>query len=204
MDSKLHWESIYNTKATDQVSWYQQYPQLSMTLIRNAGIDPDTSIIDVGAGASVLVDSLLDAGYTNLTILDISHKAQQITQQRLADRAVLINWLEADVTQVDLPANSFGLWHDRAVFHFLKQPEQRQAYLATLRHALKPDGQAIIATFAVDGPTHCSNLEVMRYSAESLSDQLGSAFKLLEAVDETHHTPFETEQKFVYCRFIRS
>ncbi len=200
MNRKDQWEQVYQTKASDDVSWFQSQPALSLKLILASGAGWDAGIIDVGGGASVLVDYLLDAGYRKLAVLDISAAALAVARQRLGQRADAVEWLEADVTTFQ-PARRFGLWHDRAVFHFLTDQADRQRYVETLKRTLTPGGQAIIASFAVDGPLKCSGLEVARYDAATLSAELGPEFQLLEQVNETHTTPWQTEQKFSYFRF---
>jgi ubiquinone/menaquinone biosynthesis C-methylase UbiE len=199
MNAKTHWEHIYETKAPTQVSWFQEHAQYSLQFIQNTGIQKTDHIIDIGGGASTLVDDLLADGYQHITVLDISATALHTTQQRLATRAKEITWLEADITQAWLPYQFYDVWHDRAVFHFLTNSEDRQRYVDTVREAVKPGGHVIVATFANDGPEKCSGLQVMRYAPESLHDEFGADFKLINSTRETHHTPFGTEQKFIYC-----
>lgn len=203
MDPKTHWENIYETKTPTRVSWYQEHAQTSLQFIQRAGIQKTDPIIDVGGGASTLVDDLLAAGFQHITVLDISAKALELARARLGKRAANVTWLEADITQADLPEQTFALWHDRAVFHFLTQPADRQRYIESARRALRKGGYLIIATFALDGPDHCSGLEVMRYSPESLHAELGAGFELADSMRETHRTSFGTEQRFIYCRFRR-
>ncbi len=199
MSAKTHWEHIYETKAPNQVSWFQEHANLSLDLIQRTGTPKTGPMIDVGGGASVLVENLLDAGYTNLTVLDISRAALQTARQSLGPRGDAVTWLSADITHASLPAHTYDLWHDRAVFHFLTLPADRARYVQTVRRTVRPGGHVIVATFASDGPTQCSGLDVMRYDRESLHDEFGEDFKLMDSVQETHHTPFGTEQKFVYC-----
>ena len=199
MSAKTHWEHIYETKAPTQVSWYQEHAQYSLQFIQNTGIKKSDHIIDIGGGASTLVDDLIGAGFQHISVLDISAAALQLARQRLGIYAADVEWIEADITRVDLPVNTYDLWHDRAVFHFLTQAADRQRYISTVRSAVRKGGHVIIATFASDGPDHCSGLEVMRYSPESLHDEFGAGFELKDSSRETHHTPFGTEQKFVYC-----
>lgn len=151
----------------------------------------------------MLIDFLLNEGYQQITALDISEAALAVARQRLGARATSIEWLTADIRHVSLPAQSCDLWHDRAVFHFLTDPADRAAYLNTLRNALKPGAQVVMATFADDGPEQCSNLDVMRYSPEVLSAVLGDGFKLIESIRHTHKTPWESEQRFIHCRYQR-
>lgn len=199
MQSKAHWEHIYSTKSANAVSWYQPHADQSLALIRGTGTPRSGAIIDVGGGASTLVDDLLADGYTDLTVLDLSATALATAKHRLASRAGLATWLEGDVTTVELPAQRYDVWHDRAVFHFFTNEKDRKAYIANVRRALKPLGHVIVAAFAEDGPTHCSGLPVVRYSSEQLHAEFGASFTLLHAAPEAHHTPFGTVQKFVYC-----
>lgn len=201
MNNKAHWEHIYETKAPTQVSWYQTHAQLSFQFIQRSGIQLTDHIIDVGGGASPLVDDLLAAGFEQITVLDISATALDLARQRLGVRANDVNWIEADITQADLPPHTYDLWHDRAVFHFLTQPEARQRYLRQVQSAVKPGSHVILATFALDGPTECSDLDVMRYSPESLLSEFGENFKLIADAREAHATPFGTTQQFIYCHF---
>jgi 2-polyprenyl-3-methyl-5-hydroxy-6-metoxy-1,4-benzoquinol methylase len=201
MTRREHWEAIYRSKSASTVSWYQAEPQVSMTLIRRVAIDLDSAIIDVGGGASVLVDGLLDAGYRHVTVLDIAEPALTIVRRRLGERAESVEWLEADVLTAQLPAAKYAVWHDRAVFHFLTGREERRSYVAALRHAVKPRGHAIVSSFATDGPSRCSGLEVVRYSPESMHAELGEGFELIDSVREDHRTPSGATQSFVYCLF---
>jgi SAM-dependent methyltransferase len=203
MNRKEHWNHVYQTKAHDDVSWYQSRPATSLKLISACGVGKQGDIIDVGGGASVLVDFLLDAGFTGLAVLDISVVALAYAKERLGARAGDVAWFEADVTGFTSP-HCFNLWHDRAVFHFLRDKPDRQKYVQTLKRTLTSDGYVIIATFAIDGPLKCSGLEVARYDASAIGAELGEEFRLLEQVDETHTTPWGTEQKFSYFRFARS
>lgn len=199
MESKKHWEQIYSTKAPTQLSWYQLHPRLSLQYIQNTGVGKTGHIIDVGGGASTLVDHLLDDGFQQITVLDISAEALEIAQQRLGQRAGSVNWLEANITQTTLPGHKYDVWHDRAVFHFLTEREDRNRYIHAVREAVKPGGHVIVATFASDGPERCSGLEVTRYDSQSLHNEFGADFELLDSTHEDHHTPFGTEQKFIYC-----
>lgn len=204
MNAKTHWETIYQTKEPTQVSWFQPHPQLSLELIRRTGIQPEEPIIDVGGGASTLADDLLASGFRSITVLDISAKALQAARQRLGAQADAVSWIEADVAESSLPAQTYAVWHDRAVFHFLTQPSDRQRYIANVRRAIRPGGFVIVATFATDGPNRCSGLDVIRYSPESLHGEFGREFELVDSVKEVHHTPSGGEQRFVYCYCRRS
>lgn len=202
-DWKDHWERLHAEKNPAEVSWYQLHPEYSLSLIGDTGIGTTASIIDVGGGASTLVDHLLTTGYRDITILDIARTAIEQTQQRLADHSQRVTWVESDVTSYT-PGQRFDIWHDRAVFHFLTLEDDRNRYLEVLDKALKPDGQVIIATFSESGPSQCSGLEVVRYSPTTLSHALGSGFRLVETLTEEHHTPNGGLQQFVYCRFCRN
>lgn len=203
MIRKDHWNTVYGTKAPDDVSWFQSRPEVSLQLIERAGVAKQEPLIDVGGGASVLVDHLLEAGHTALSVLDISGVALEQARHRLGPRAAEVEWIEADVTAF-VPPRSFALWHDRAVFHFLTDPADRRKYRETLTQALAPRGHVIIAAFALDGPTQCSGLDVVRYDAERIFAELGDGFELTEQVVEMHHTPWDTTQSFTYFRFQRA
>jgi len=198
-DAKAHWEHVYQTKRVDEVSWFQRQATVSLELIRRAAPEPTARIIDVGGGASTLVDGLLNAGYSNVTVLDISAKALGEARTRLDEAASRVHWMEADVLTAALPESQFDLWHDRAVFHFLTQQNDRAAYINQVRRAVRPGGHVLVATFAEDGPTSCSGLSVARYSAASLHETFGSEFQFVASVREEHRTPGGARQSFVYC-----
>ncbi|WP_455384144.1 class I SAM-dependent methyltransferase [Acidihalobacter prosperus] len=200
MSGEKHWEAVYRDKTAEEVSWFQPSPELSLALIDAAGVPRQAPLIDVGGGASRLVDRLLEAGYGNVSVLDISSAALEQSRTRLGAAADAVRWLQADITRAELPGR-YRLWHDRAVFHFLVDAPARAAYLERLERHLEPGGQAIIATFAPDGPERCSGLPVQRYSARSLSRTLGERFRLIESREELHTTPAGVVQAFVYCRF---
>ena len=199
MDTKEHWERVYGTKAPDQVSWFRPHLETSLALIERAAGDHSASVIDVGGGTSTLVDDLVARGYRNITVLDISQAALDVAKQRLGEAGKCIHWLRADVTHAELPADSFDVWHDRAVFHFVTQPEQRIAYVQKVSVAVEPGGHVIVSTFGPEGPTKCSGLSVMRYDAGALHDEFGGRFRLVESSKELHDTPFGTTQQFLYC-----
>lgn len=199
MADKKHWETIYETKQARQVSWFQEHAELSLQFIRDTGVAADAHILDVGAGASVLVDDLLNAGYRNLSVLDISASALHAAQARLGAAASRVQWIEADITRLVLPEASVDVWHDRAVFHFLTDPLDRQRYVNTVLRAVKPGGHVIIATFAEDGPLKCSGLDIVRYRPDTLQHEFGSGFDLVKSEKEVHHTPGGADQNFVYC-----
>jgi SAM-dependent methyltransferase len=194
-----HWQRVYASKRPDEVSWFQAQPTTSLALIGRAAPPVGARVIDVGGGASTLVDALLDR--YSVTVLDLSSAALEHAKHRLGAAADRVTWLEADITTVDLPNAAFDLWHDRAVFHFFNDPEDRAAYVRRLRGALRPGGHAIIAGFAPDGPTRCSGLEVVRGDAAQLGAALGAGFALLEERFEVHRTPTGGEQRFVYALF---
>ena len=196
---KEHWDKIYATTPPERVSWYRPHLEISLSLIEHAVSGPSAAIIDVGGGESTLVDDLLRRGYQNVTVLDISQTAIDVAKQRLKEKAERVVWIAADITRVDLPPAAYDLWHDRAVFHFLTSPEQREAYVRIAARSVKRGGHVIVATFGPEGPARCSGLEVMRYDAESLHDQFGTRFRLVESAKELHQTPFATTQQFVYC-----
>jgi len=199
MDHKQHWEQIYSTKPLDAVSWFQDHADQSLRLIHNTRLGRNAAIIDVGAGASTLVDDLLAEGYTDLTVLDLSPAALMVAKQRLVKHAECVRWAEGDVTRAEFPAHRFDIWHDRAVFHFLTEPADRQAYVEQVVRSVRPGGHVIIATFAEDGPEKCSGLPVVRYQPESLHAEFGDAFLLVGHEKEAHHTPSGAVQQFVYC-----
>jgi SAM-dependent methyltransferase len=196
---KSHWDSVYRTKSPDAVSWYRPHLERSLALIKRAAADVTASIIDVGGGESTLVDDLLAAGYKNVTVLDISPAAIEATKERLGERARTVKWIAADVTEVALPKAHFDVWHDRAVFHFLTEPGQREAYVRQVKRAMRPGGHVIVATFGPEGPHKCSGLDVVRYDADSLHGEFGPRFRLVEHAIEIHETPFGTTQQFLYC-----
>ena len=195
-----HWDKVYGTKEPNQVSWFRPHLETSLALIdRATREDRSSSIIDVGGGASTLVDDLIECGYQKVTVLDISQAALDVAQKRLADVARSVQWLQADVAQTSFPTRSFDVWHDRAVFHFLTTPEERLAYVHNVASAVRPGGFVIVGTFGPEGPTKCSGLDVMRYDAESLHGEFGARFRLVESLKELHNTPFGTTQQFLYC-----
>lgn len=199
MDPKSHWERIYNTKLPTQVSWYQPRALRSLDLIRRVNPPPGGAIIDVGGGASTLIDDLLDAGYHDLTVLDISATALAGTRARLSAQATSVRWMEADILDARLPKARYSVWHDRAVFHFLTASADRARYVAQVRRAVRSGGFVLVATFAEDGPTRCSGLEVKRYSSEALYAEFGAPFRLMASEREEHITPGGALQVFTYC-----
>jgi ubiquinone/menaquinone biosynthesis C-methylase UbiE len=194
-----HWESIYRTKDPTQVSWYQSEPGISLDLIRRVAPDRNAPIIDIGGGASTLIDGLLAAGYSRLTVLDLSPTALALSQKRLGAVSEKVTWLAGDLRDVTLPEKGYAVWHDRAVFHFLTNAEDRARYVSQTRRAVQPGGYALVASFAPDGPTRCSGLDVVRYSPTTMHAEFGTGFRLLDSVREEHYTPSGAVQAFVYC-----
>jgi SAM-dependent methyltransferase len=194
-----HWENIYRSKAATDVSWYQPEAARSLELIRRASPNLDAPVIDVGGGASTLVDGLLDVGYRAVTVLDIAPAGLAVARERLGARASLVTWVAADVLEAPLHSSAYAVWHDRAVFHFLTAAADRTRYVEQVRRAVRPGGFVIVASFGTDGPTRCSGLEVVRYSPETMHAEFGSGFRLLESVSEEHRTPTGSTQAFVYC-----
>ena len=201
MNSRDHWNQIYSTKASDQVSWYSPQLSVSLDLIEHASIPQSAYIIDVGGGESTLVDDLLASGYMNLTVLDISQTAIDACKHRLGTDGERVHWIAADITLVEFGESQFDLWHDRAVFHFLTTQEGRTAYVRQLTQAVKVGGHVIIGTFGPEGPTRCSGLDVVRYDAESLHNEFGGRFRLVESSEKLHYTPSGAVQQFLYCHF---
>lgn len=199
---KEHWERIYSARSPAEVSWYQKEPALSLQLIQNSGLAKEDPIIDVGGGASVLVDRLLDKGYRRLAVLDISSTSLAYAQKRLGDHARQVEWFTADVTEF-VPPHPFSLWHDRAVFHFLTRPEDRKKYVRVLKNTLKPGGHLVLASFAMHGPTKCSGLDVVRYDSGKLMCELGDQFELVGETGERHVTPDNKEQAFTWFHLVR-
>lgn len=204
MTCKDHWETVYGTKATDSVSWYREHLDTSLALIQRATPDSSAAILDVGGGASTLVDDLLTRGYRDISVLDISAEALGVAQRRLGEVASTVKWFAEDLLNAPLTATRYDLWHDRAVFHFLTEEAQRAAYIRQLSRALKPSAYAILATFGPDGPLRCSGLDTVRYDAESLASVLGGEFTLMESSLEWHATPAGSSQQFLYTLFQRA
>lgn len=200
-DSRQHWERIYSTKDSGDLSWHQDRLRLSLEIIAHSGIAPDASLIDVGGGDSTLVADLLGMGFRNLTVLDISASALERARRRLGEAARQVRWIEADITAASLPPAAFDFWHDRAVFHFLTDPEDRRRYTQQAIAALRPGAFLLIACFAPDGPERCSGLPVVRAGEADLLWELGASFTLVESQRESHRTPGGTAQEFLYSLF---
>jgi len=201
MDCKSHWENVYNTKNISEVSWHKAHLERSLQLTSQTGVGQDGQIIDVGGGASTLVDDLLASGFKGVSVLDVSTAAIDKAKARLGDSSNRVTWLDADITKIELPADTYDVWHDRAVFHFLKDDEDRKKYVEILRRSLKAGGHLITATFSLDGPSKCSGLDVNRYDPNLLSLEFGDALQLIDSFNEEHVTPSGGVQKFIYCRF---
>ncbi|WP_158671815.1 class I SAM-dependent methyltransferase [Bradyrhizobium guangdongense] len=201
-DRSAHWDHVYATKGEAEVSWYQDSPAISLEMIRAASPNHDAAIIDIGGGASRLVDALLQDGYRDVGVLDISVNALDAAKKRIGASASMVDWIVADATSWR-PAKSYDVWHDRAAFHFLTDPRDRAAYVERLRSAVASGGQVIIGTFAPDGPEKCSGLPVQRHDSASLAAELGPEFELMETRRETHHTPWNSTQAFQFSRFRR-
>ncbi|WP_018948742.1 class I SAM-dependent methyltransferase [Thioalkalivibrio sp. ALMg11] len=204
MSTKPHWEHVYQTRATDAVGWYQPEARTSRALIQEIAPGTDAAMVDIGGGASVLVDELLAEGYRNLTVLDLSGAALEKARERIGERAAAVVWQEADVLEYAFQEAAFDVWHDRAVFHFLTDADQRAQYATQMQHALRPGGHVVIGTFALDGPEKCSGLPVQRHSPETLQDAFGPDFALVKSQREIHVTPGETEQLFNWCVFRKN
>ncbi|HEX7111496.1 MAG TPA: class I SAM-dependent methyltransferase [Mizugakiibacter sp.] len=198
-DREAHWQKVYTEKSADAVSWYRPHLDVSLRLLERAGMDAHSRLIDVGGGASTLVDDLLARGLAAITVLDIAAPALDTARQRLGARAVSVTWLAGDVTRVALPEAGYDLWHDRAVLHFLTDPADAAAYVAQVRRALAPGGHAVIGGFAGDGPERCSGLPVARRDAEHIAALFGAGFELLHGERELHRTPWGAPQSFAYA-----
>jgi 2-polyprenyl-3-methyl-5-hydroxy-6-metoxy-1,4-benzoquinol methylase len=199
MSTEQYWEKVYRAKAPDEVSWFRPHLETSLALIERAAGTHSAEIIDVGGGESTLLGDLIARGYRNLTCLDISETALEVTKKRLGQGSQWVHWIHADITRADLPKHFYHVWHDRAVFHFLTTPDQRLAYVRQVASAVKPGGHVIVATFGPEGPVKCSGLDVSRYDAQSLHGEFGPQFRLVESATELHHTPSGTTQQFLYC-----
>ena len=199
MTTRTHWENVYQSRAVDEVSWYRPHLDVSLRLIEEAAPDRGGAIIDVGGGEATLVDDLVTRGYGDVTVLDISQAAIEVAKARLGSSAAPVHWITGDITDVALEAARYDIWHDRAVFHFLTNAEDRAAYVRQVARAVKLGGHVIVATFGPEGPETCSGLDVVRYNAGSLHGEFGPRFRLLDSVTEHHETPWGTPQQFMYC-----
>ena len=199
---QAHWQRVYAEKEPTDVSWYQRVPTKSLQLIRAADTARSGPVLDVGSGASTLVDQLLAEGYTDISVLDVSGKALERSRERLGERAAAVQWIESDVTAFE-PSRRYEVWHDRAVFHFLTDPGERSKYIDVLERALRPGGHLLLATFGPDGPERCSGLPVQRYDIGTLQDLFTSRFDLRSHELEVHHTPAGSAQQFLYSWWQR-
>lgn len=200
MERQQHWEEVYRTKSADSVSWHQPTPEPSLHALDKLSVPTTASLIDVGGGASALVDHLLGRNFADLTVLDVADSALDTARRRLGASATKVHWEVADITDWS-PPRRYDVWHDRAVFHFLTGDAQRRAYVDALREALAPGGALVIATFALDGPEKCSGLPVRRYDRTLLAQELGDDFTPIEDWRETHATPWGSTQAFTWCTF---
>jgi ubiquinone/menaquinone biosynthesis C-methylase UbiE len=203
LKARDHWQSVYSEKDPTEVSWYERVPTASLQLIAAADLSRERPLLDVGGGASKLAGELLDRGYSDITVADISASALSKAQAQLGSSAKAIEWLEADVRSRDF-ARQYDLWHDRAAFHFMFDPKDQEAYLDTLQRTLKPGGHLVIATFGPDGPTRCSGLPVARYGSADLAERLGPGFQLISEALQVHDTPAGIHQQFLYAHFQRN
>jgi 2-polyprenyl-3-methyl-5-hydroxy-6-metoxy-1,4-benzoquinol methylase len=199
-DRKKHWEYIYQTKDLKDVSWYQPTPTTSLDFLKQFNILTTAKIIDIGGGDSFLVDHLLDLGYTDLTVLDISAASLDRAKQRLGDRATKVKWIVADAATFK-PTEQYDFWHDRAAFHFLTQEQEISNYIDTIQKSIKPTGVLVIGTFSEQGPKKCSGIEIKQYSETTMTDRLKKFFEKVKCITVDHHTPFDTIQNFIFCSF---
>ena len=199
-ERKKHWENVYETKAPYQVGWRQEVPQTSLDFIKSCGLKKSAEIIDVGGGDSKLIDHLLDEGFENITVLDISAKAIDKAKQRLGDKAENVNWIVSDILEFE-PDTSYDIWHDRATFHFLTSPEEIEKYITIAQNFVT--GYLTIGTFSEDGPQKCSGLPVTRYNEETIAYAFKSGFEKMQCIREDHTTPSEKVQNFLFCSFMR-
>ena len=203
MSQRNHWDKIFEEKIDQQKSWFQSYPTTSIRFIEETNLSKDAPIIDVGGGDSLLVDALLEKGYTDLTVLDISGFAIANAQKRLGNKAQQVNWIVTNILDFQ-PVRNYACWHDRAVFHFVTDHQDIGRYTKLMANAIKKGGALVIGTFAEDGPEKCSNLPVQRYSQTALTDLLKPSFAKIRCINEAHQTPFNTLQSFTFCSFKRA
>lgn len=199
-DRKKHWENIYQTKELNEVSWYQPTPQTSLDFFKENNIKKEAKIIDVGGGDSFLVDHLLELGYQNISVLDISEAAIVRAKKRLKEKAKLVKWIVADAAKFQ-PSETYDFWHDRAAFHFLIEEKEIENYLATAHKSINAHGILVLGTFSVDGPKKCSGIEIKQYSEETMTSQVSDYFEKINCIIVDHKTPFDTTQNFVFCSF---
>lgn len=199
-DRKKHWEEIYQSKQLNEVSWFQPTPQTSLDFINEFSVSPTAKIIDVGGGDSLLVDHLLDLGYMDITVLDISESALKRAKERLGHRASEVKWIVSDAATFK-PTEKYDFWHDRAAFHFLTEEQEIESYLENAQRSVKPDGILVLGTFSEEGPQKCSGIKIKQYSESSISSRLQKDFKKIKCVTNDHKTPFDTIQNFIFCSF---
>jgi SAM-dependent methyltransferase len=203
MNSEIHWRTVFESKASAAVSWYQPHLELSLGMISRIGVIQECKLLDVGGGDSTLIDDLIQRGCSGVTVLDIASTAIERAKQRLGEASLGVIWKVGDILLTPLPDHYFDVWHDRAVFHFFVEEQSRREYVSRASDAIKPGGHLIIATFASDGPDRCSGLPTMRYSQSGLAQEFKREFTLIESQTESHLTPQGREQRFIYCRFRR-
>jgi len=199
---KKHWEDIYQNKRTDKVSWFQQKPATSLDFVKQYNLDKSAKIIDVGGGDSFFIDHLIDLGYQDITVLDISKSAIEKVKKRLGNKSEVVKWIVTDVTDFRTDER-YDLWHDRAAFHFLTDPTDINKYINTIRSNVKPDGYLVVGTFSEQGPEKCSGIEITQYSEQTMSKLLKGIFKKIKCITIDHKTPFNTIQNFIFCSFRR-
>ncbi len=199
---KKHWENIFETKKSNEVSWYQKIPETSLAFLNSFNLPKTAKIIDIGGGDSFFVDNLIELWYQNITVLDISEKALEKAKTRLGGKAEKITWIVSDVVEFR-PNTQYEFWHDRAAFHFLTDEEDIEKYITTMKNSINIDGFLVIGTFSENGPNTCSGLEIKQYSEMSMSTRLGNYFQKLKCITVDHRTPFDTVQNFLFCSFKR-
>lgn len=199
-EKKKHWETIYCTKQENEVSWFQQYPKTSMSFVELFSLQKDSKIIDIGGGDSHFVDALLEAGFNDITVLDISANAIERAKARLGEKAAKVKWIVSDVTEF-VPDEKYDFWHDRAAFHFLINEKDADKYVEITNKGIAPNGILVLGTFSVNGPKKCSGLEIKQYSEESMSGKFEKYFQRVKCITEDHQTPFNTTQNFLFCSF---
>jgi 2-polyprenyl-3-methyl-5-hydroxy-6-metoxy-1,4-benzoquinol methylase len=200
MDNKAHWENVFSTKVSTEVSWFQEYPTTSMDFLELFSLPLDANIIDIGGGDSHLVDALLEKGYQNIWVLDISAAALDRAKQRLGEKANLVNWVVTDVTEFR-PTVKFDFWHDRAAFHFLTNEDSVSKYVAIAENSISEKGYLVLGTFSENGPEKCSGLQIQQYTETSMSNRFEIGFERIKCITENHTTPFNTIQNFLFCSF---
>jgi len=199
-DRKNHWEQIYQTKKPDQVSWYQPTPVTSLSFFEQYNVPKEAKIIDIGGGDSFLVDHLLNRGYKDITVLDISESSLERAKSRLGDRSGLVKWIVEDAATFE-PTERYDFWHDRAAFHFLTKEDEIQNYINTVQQSINPSGILVLGTFSEQGPKKCSGIEIKQYSETSMTDRLKGSFEKIKCITVEHKTPFDTIQQFIFCSF---